>query len=269
MTELYMITEYSPFKMGFVFLTDGGQAVVVDGGRPSDMPPLLEIIGERKIAAWILTHPHLDHISGFNDLIAKGFDTDRIEKVYYNFPSVAFIEKCEPQYTDRQDFEKILPRLGDKAVVVKPGMQVQVDELNIDFLFCGEERYYQPRPHLAVNESSLVCKITAEGMKSILFLGDLGPEGGRDLLKNSGDKLPSDIVQMAHHGHSGVTEEVYQKIAPEACMWCAADWLYDEADYEIEPGLWGTKHARKWMDKLGVKTHYVTKDGTLKINISK
>ena len=80
MTELYMITEYSPFKMGFVFLTDGGQAVIVDGGRPADMPPLLELVGDRKIAAWILTHPHLDHISGFNDLIAGGFDTDKIEK---------------------------------------------------------------------------------------------------------------------------------------------------------------------------------------------
>ena len=97
--------------------------------------------------------------------------------------------------------------------------------------------------------------------------GDLGPEAGKDLLKNCGEKLPSDIVQMAHHGHSGVTEEVYQKIAPQACMWCAADWLYDEEDYEIEPGLWGTKHARKWMENLGVKTHYVTKDGTLKIKL--
>lgn len=267
MTELYMLTEHSPFMMGFVFLTDGGQAVIIDGGRPADMPYLFELVGERKIAAWILTHPHLDHISGFNDLIARGFDTDRIEKVYYNFPSVEFVEKCEPQYTDRQDFEKILPRLGDKAVVAKPGIQVQVDELNIDFLFCGEQRYYLPKPNLAVNESSLVCKVTAPGMKSVLFLGDIGPEAGRDLLKNCPDKLPSDIVQMAHHGHSGVTEEVYQKINPEACMWCAPDWLYDEGDYEIEPELWGTMHTRKWMEKLGVKTHYVTKDGTQKIKL--
>lgn len=267
MTELYMITEYSPFKMGFVFLTDGGQAVVIDGGRPSDMPPLLEIVGDRKIAAWILTHPHLDHISGFNDLIKNGFDTRQIGKVYYNFPSVEFIKRCEPQYTDRPDFEEILPTLGDKAVVVQPGIQVQVDELNIAFLFCGEERYYLPKPNLAVNESSIVFQVTAPGMKRVLFLGDLGPEGGRDLLKTYGDKLKSEIVQMAHHGHSGVTEEVYQNIDPEACMWCAPDWLWEEEDYEIEPELWGTKHTRKWMEKLPVKKHYVTKDGTQSIQL--
>ena len=142
MAELYMLTEHSPFMMGFVFLTDGGQAIVVDGGRPADMPHLFELVGDRKIAAWILTHPHLDHISGFNDLIANGFDLNRIETVYYNFPSVAFVEQCEPQYTDRADFEAILPKLGAKAVVVQPGMQVQVDELNIDFfggrVFCEQ-----------------------------------------------------------------------------------------------------------------------------------
>ena len=269
MTELYMLTEHSPFMMGFVFLTDGGRAIVIDGGRPADMPYLLEIVGNRKIAAWILTHPHLDHISGFNSLLAQNFDIDRIGKVYYNFPSLEFVNQCEPQYTDRADFEAVLPKLGDKAVVAHPGMQVQIDELCVDFLFCGEERYYLPKPNVAINESSLVFKVTAPGMKSVLFLGDLGPEGGRDLLKTCAENLPSDIVQMAHHGHSGVTEVVYQKIAPQACMWCAPDWLYDEGDYEIEPELWGTMHTRKWMEKLGVKTHYVTKDGTQKIDISK
>ena len=269
MTELYMLTEHAnyAFMMGFVFLTEDGRAVVIDGGRPEDMPNLLAIVGEREIAAWILTHPHFDHVSGLIDLLQKGFDMGRIAKVYYNFPSVEFVTRCEPQYTTRADFEALLPKLGDKAVVVHPGMQVQIDELSVAFLFCGEERYYQPKPNLAVNESSIAFKVTAPGMKSVLFLGDLGPEGGRDLLKTCGDKLKSDIVQMAHHGHSGVTEEVYQMINPEACMWCAPDWLWDEGDYEIEPELWGTMHTRKWMEKLSVKKHYVTKDGTQNIEL--
>lgn len=269
MTELYMLTEHAnyAFMMGFVFLTDDGRAVVIDGGRPENMPNLLAIVGEREIAAWILTHPHFDHIAGFNKLMATGFDTEKIGKVYYNFPSVEFVEKCEPQFADRRDFEKILPKLGDKAVVAKPGMQVQVDELHIEFLFSGGERYYLPFPNLAINESSLVFRVTAPGMKSVLFLGDLGAKGGMDLLKTYGDKLKSEIVQMAHHGHCGVAEEVYQAIAPEACMWCAPDWLYEEEEMEFEPGLWGTKRTRKWMDKLGVKTHYVTKDGTQNIKL--
>ena len=86
--------------------------------------------------------------------------------------------------------------------------------------------------------------------------------------------VKSDIVQMAHHGHMNVGMEVYAEIMPEACLWCCADWLYDEpevpkylsdADKLFRNGrirMYGTAVMRKWMDILGVKTRYVTKDGT-------
>ncbi|MBR5752051.1 MAG: hypothetical protein IKX84_06640, partial [Clostridia bacterium] len=85
--------------------------------------------------------------------------------------------------------------------------------------------------------------------------------------------------QMAHHGHGCVGMEVYAEIMPEACMWCCADWLYDEpevphylADTERLRRmklirLYGTALTRKWMDILGVKKHYVTKDGTQRIEL--
>lgn len=268
MAKLYMMTEQSLFMMGFVFLTDSGKAVVIDGGRPEDMPQLLEMVGDRKIEAWILTHPHLDHIWGFNDEIAKGDIIDKIGKVYYNFPSEKFAVECDGgiEPCSLVDFNRIKSKIADKLVVVNPGDKISVDELDIEFLFAGGERYKEPNPNIAVNESSIVFKVTGKGMKDVLFLGDLGPNGGRDLLKTQGDKLKADVVQMAHHGHSGVTEEVYQKIAPEICLWCARDWLWEEDDVEFEPELWGTKHQRKWMDKMGCK-HYVTKDGTQEIPI--
>ena len=65
MAKLYMLTEHSPFMMSFVFITDQNRAVIIDGGNPEDMPHLRKIVSGREIAAWILTHPHFDHISGF------------------------------------------------------------------------------------------------------------------------------------------------------------------------------------------------------------
>lgn len=270
MTELWMMTEHSPFMMGFVFLTDAGRAVVIDGGRPADMPHLFSLVGDRPISAWILTHPHYDHISGFTDIVTDEAVRERIGKIYYNFPSSAYALRGEPDYSEQApcsslDFERIYPLIRDKAVKVAPGMQVDIDGLHFDFLFCGEERYSAPKPNLAVNESSIVFRVDAPGMKSVLFLGDLGPEGGKDLLAWCRDKLPAGIVQMAHHGHSGVGLDVYRAIAPEACMWCAPLWLYEEEDVEFEPDLWGTKHTRKWMDELGVRTHYVSGEGLQKI----
>lgn len=271
MAELYMMTEHSPFMMGFVWLTDAGRAVVIDGGRPEDMPHLYELVGDREIAAWIFTHPHIDHVSGFLDIITKEEKRAQIRAVYSDFPSSEFALSCEPDELPccALEYERLLPVFEEKAVRIFPGMKLQADELSIEFLFCGEERYRLPKPNLAVNESSVVLRVTADGMKSVLFLGDLGPEGGRDLLRQCAEKLPSEIVQMAHHGHSGVTDEVYRKIAPEACMWCAPLWLYDEADVEFEPELWGTRHTRAWMERLGVGKHYVSGKGTQKIEIKK
>ena len=57
-------------------------------------------------------------------------------------------------------------------------------------------------------------------------------------------------------------------------MWCCADWLYNEPEIPVyfppletrvaqrRVRLYGTAVTRRWMDSLGVKTHYVTKDGT-------
>lgn len=269
MPKLYMLTEHSLFMMSFVFITDKNNAVIIDGGNPEDMPHLREIVGDRNISAWILTHPHHDHISGFVSEIENSDIINRIGKIYYNFPSEEFVVSLEPEIKPCSiiDFNRILPKISDKCVIVEPGLSIDVDELNIDFLFCGGERYREPIPGLAVNESSIAFKVTASGMRSVLFLGDLGPSGGKDLLRNCGDKLPSDIVQMSHHGHSGVTEEVYQKIAPKACLWCAPDWLWEEADVEFGSEIWGTVHQRNWMYEMGVTEHYVTKDGTQLIPI--
>lgn len=269
MAKLFMLTEHSPFMMSYVFITDSDNAVVIDGGREEDMPHLREIVGERKISAWILTHPHLDHISGFVDEMKKEEITDRIEKIYYNFPSEEFTVACPTEVLPHVicDFNKLIPKFSDKCVIVKPGMIIDVDELTISFLFAGGERYLHPKPNLAVNESSIVFRITSPGQRSVLFLGDLGPEGGKDLLEMYTDKLKSDIVQMAHHGHSGVGEDVYKKIAPDACMWNAPEWLWEEEDVEHEPDLWGTWHQRIWMYNMGVTEHYVTKDGTQEIKL--
>ena len=127
-----------------------------------------------------------------------------------------------------------------------------------------------------MNDSSLVFKVSTPN-KSVLFLGDLGPEGGDVLYRESRHLLKADMVQMAHHGHMCCGMEVYAAIAPEACLWCCPYRLYDESeipkdlvDYEYAKSyartrMYGTSMTRKWMDQLGVKTHYVTKDGTHKI----
>lgn len=286
-TILYQLTETSEFMMSFVIITKEDNAIIIDGGRPIDMPLLKEYVGGRHISAWFLTHAHVDHISGFVDEFRKNQAADfDIEAVYYNFPPLDLTEEpsapwydgfcADMQMEQLPDFYEVLPQFKDKAYVVKKGDMIQVDECQIEILYT-----WQPflKSNL-LNDSSMVFKITTPN-KTVLFLGDMGPDGGDVLFCESHKKLKADIVQMAHHGHGCVSMEVYAEIMPEACMWCCPDWLYNEEEdlgclegmdaeelYRIRQiRMRGTKLTRKWMDLLGVKTHYVTKDGTNRIEI--
>lgn len=282
-TLLYQLTETSKFMMSFVIVTQKDNVIVVDGGRPEDMPLLKEYIGGRHISAWILTHAHKDHITGFIDEFEKngGKDFD-IETIYYNFPSPELLENQDVldkvldydyfkyELTSTLPFFLVIePQIRHKAHITHQGESIQIDECRIDFLFS----YHKELTSNLMNDSSLVFKLTTPN-KTVLFLGDLGPEAGDILFRESRHLLKADIVQMAHHGHMNVGMEVYAEIMPEACLWCCPDWLYDEVEipkYLSDPEklqkngrlrMYGTALTRKWMDILGVKTHYVTKDGT-------
>ena len=280
MATLYMLTETSKFMMSFVIVTEQNNCIVVDGGRPLDMPLLKEYVGGRHISAWILTHAHDDHISGFVDEMAKnnGADFD-LEKVYYHFPDYdALIDNHNvPDYTYfKTELEEMLPafnavkdRFADKAHIVRQGESIDVDEVHIAFLYTFHDGLYAN----LMNDSSLVFKMTTPNT-SVLFLGDLGPDGGDVLFRESRDQLAAAIVQMAHHGHMNVSMEVYAAIMPKACLWCAPDWLYAEPEIPtyLSDGeklrrmgrirMYGTALTRRWMDLLGVEKHYVTADGT-------
>lgn len=282
-TILYQLTETSQFMMSFVIITKENNAVVIDGGRAEDMPLLKEYVGGRHISAWILTHAHTDHISGFvneyKENNGKDFD---IETIYYNFPdydklidnrNVLNYDYFKSELNNiLPAFNEVLPLFKEKTHITHQGESIQIDEVKIDFIYS----YHEELTNNLMNDSSLVFKITTPN-KTVLFLGDLGPEGGDVLFRESRHLLKSDIVQMAHHGHMNCGMEVYAEIAPEVCLWCCADWLYNEpevpeylADEERlkkmgRIRMYGTELTRKWMDILGVKTHYVTKDGTNKI----
>lgn len=279
-TLLYQITETSRFMMSFVLVTKENNAIVIDGGREADMPLLKEYIAGRHISAWILTHAHNDHIDGFISEFKKNRLSDfDIEKVYYRFPPYHELKGREDVpdvgYFNREldeilpAFLEIEPELSKIAHVVNQGEQIAIDECTIDFIFAYHDGLFSN----LMNDASLVFSIKTPN-KKVLFLGDLGPEGGDVLYEESRHLLKADIVQMAHHGHMNVGMEVYAEIMPEACMWCCPDWLYDECEIppylENREKLWemgrqrmyGTAVTRRWMDILGVKTHYVTKDGT-------
>ena len=165
-TILYQLTETSKFMMSFVIVTKNDNVIVVDGGRKEDMPLLKEYIKGRHISAWILTHAHSDHISGFiHEMLDNGGKDFDIEKVYYNFPpyeipSDVYIPDVHYYKVEIDemlpDFEKVKPIVGDKLHVTYQGESITVDECKIDFIFS----YHRHLTSNLMNDSSLVFKVT-------------------------------------------------------------------------------------------------------------
>lgn len=284
-TEMYMLTETSEFMMSFVIVTKKNNVIIIDGGRREDMPLLKKHVAGRHISAWILTHPHSDHIDGFVYEMERngGADFD-IEAVYYHFPDYEKLMK-KTDVPDlmyfREELNEILPefnavkeKFANKSHIARKGDKLAVDEIKIEFLYTFREGLYAN----LMNDASLVFRLSGE-KKSVIFLGDLGPDGGDRLFRECKDKLKADYCQMAHHGHMNVSMEIYAKIKPEACFWCAPKWLYEEGEIPsyladgnaLEKAgrirMYGTALTREWMDLLGVKKHYVSGFGTCKAEI--
>ena len=274
---MYQVTETSSFMMSFVIVTKNNNAIVIDGGRVEDMPLLKQYIGGRHISAWILTHAHDDHIGGMIAEYRKNKWADfDVEKIYFNFP-MEFLDM--PEYANNGDvretlpaFAEIMPEIQHLTHIAVEGESVTVDEVKIDFIFT----YRKSILTNIINNSSLVFKVITPDT-SVLFLGDIGPEAGDILYFESRHLLKSDMVQMSHHGAFGCGMEVYAAVKPDACLWCCREENYNglkigTRDYEdfkrlnwLAPRKFPATVTREWMDILGVKKHYVTKDGTNEI----
>lgn len=133
-TIMYQITETSPYMMSFVIITSNDNVIIIDGGRAEDMKLLKEYIGKRHISAWILTHAHVDHISGFVHEFKqnKGQDFD-IEKIYYHFPAIDSVNNHDVRDYDYYkselmsmlpSFNEVLPIFEDKTHIVRQGESI-------------------------------------------------------------------------------------------------------------------------------------------------
>ena len=256
----------------FIITTADGKIIVMDGGFDHDHVTLLDnlrrITGEEvpHIHAWFLSHPHVDHISCFLQIMEQYPDALTFDRVYYNFPSIQFIkqEEHDPVHSIER-FYADLPRFVGKAVIVSAGDQYDIGEAHFECL-CSPDAALN---HNVVNNASVVWKMTLAD-KTFLFLGDAGAEEGEKMLAMHGgtDKLKADYVQMAHHGQNGVGKAFYEAVSPTACLWCTPQWLWDNDNGTgFNTHFWKTVTVRGWMDELGVKEHYIMKDGLQEIKL--
>lgn len=269
MARLHMLRSVTDtINTSFVFECEEG-LFVIDGGFPSESEYMYEYLRTLggKVRVWFFTHPHDDHVGCFLELMRAHGDIS-VEEVYHCFPSKEFSVSFEPRQSrmtaeelyDR--FKCVIEERGINEKAVAEGEVYSFGELNLRVLRTADEAI-TVNP---INNSSTVYRFEING-KSLLFLGDLGVEGGKQLLERADPSLlRSDYVQMAHHGQQGVSKEVYEAISPRYTFWCTPTWLWDNVDRKngggYDSGNYKTIVVRGWMSELGcVRRHYRMIDG--------
>ncbi len=267
--QIYMLSPVGGIQMGSYIVTNAdGDVLVIDGGWRSDALNLIEHLKKAtgmevpRVDAWIISHPHSDHVEAFLEINEKYADKiDFSGPLYYNFPSEQFLAKKDKDAAASvKEFYDALPTFADKTCIVSGGDTYSVGNIKLEFLNSPDYTLDGD----VCNNASLVVKVTVAG-KTVLFLADCGYDLGKKLLeryKESGI-LKCDICQMAHHGQGGADRDLYEAVSPEICLWPTPDYLWNnDAGLGYNTHEWKTFETRAWMDEIGVKKSYVSKDGT-------
>lgn len=261
--ELWMLASTTGAQnLSIVIKSPHGKLIVVDGGWEADADKLSSLILQQggKVDAWLITHPHEDHVGALCAILNDSSRKIKIDKIYCSLATPDWYRQVSPTGAGIADqllsaFTK-LP-VGTVTNNIGRGTEINIDDVNIRVLNNRGVYTYN-----GVNNSSMVYKIRVSG-QSILILGDLAYDGGKDLIKTcTAAEVKSDIVQMAHHGQQGVDQDAYALIAPTTCLWPSPAWLWNNDNGGgVGSGPWGTLTTRTWMDALGVKDNRSLKDG--------
>lgn len=258
---LWQLPSQGPTQMlSYVIKSANGKIIVIDGGMTCDGTYLKKFLASHgnHVDSWFLTHPHLDHIDALTWILSNQGSL-KIDKIYASFPPLEWIQKYEKNYTiTSQKFYAAMKKADRKYIDINPGDIFDIDRIHIEIL----SDINLDITSNAINNSSIVMKFSDKN-KSVLFLGDLGLQGGDKLLKSiDHKKLKADYVQMAHHGQNGVNKNFYEVIQPEYCLWPTPLWLWTNLNGK---GKFRTLEVREWMKVLKVKKNYVSGFGIVEI----
>lgn len=253
---IYQLTNCTPKQMMcYIIKTNNGRVIAVDGGwhdQTDELLKVLDMVGNR-VDLWFLTHDHCDHFGAMISVMNEHKEIS-VGKIYSNScknPDVlaSFSADEMAEFETWIDFEETTEIPIERLSM---SQTLSLDGVNIEVLGVNNPDILVNNP----NNQSVVLRFS-ENDFSMLFLGDLGVEGGLKLIETSGEKLRSTAVQMAHHGQGGVSREVYEKISPRYAFWPTPDWLWENNRYcgggVAGEGHFLTPQTIEWMRELSAE----------------
>ena len=240
MTQIKLLCKDWPGGMSYLIRLSDGRFIIVDGGynekeyyEAQHLYGLMEeqnVLDKITIAAWIVTHPHKDHLGATSDFI-RYYNPNQvdIQQFIFNFPSnEVLLTVEETTVNDTSDPSKMPTFLMAletlwahvPVTVCHTGQRYYYADAVIEILHTYEDFWPQDlimQSQDPVNGASVVFSLEVGGQKT-MFLADSAVDCSKDLVKMWGSYLKSDIMQASHHGLNGGSVPLYEAIDPKVVM---------------------------------------------------
>jgi competence protein ComEC len=207
-------------------VTTGGKAVLFDIGPPEAYPKWKEqfdALGSPVVEAIVLSHDHLDHWGGLQQLDSALRWTGLV--VTSSYEDTAFIRNAVPQWRDRVRFRIIA---AHDTLRILDGIEIKClwpPAASGDSLF----RYDSLK-----NRYSLVFSLTSHATNA-LITSDIDTVAERELSLCEQGGLGSNVMVVPHHGSAGSLDQVfYGYVRPQiAILSCGAENPYGHPSGQV------------------------------------
>ena len=240
LTQIQLLCKKWSGGMSYLIRLSDGRFIIIDGGyneadfhEARHLYALMEeqnVLPKITIAAWIITHPHKDHLGTTSDFL-RYYNPSQLEiqQMILNFPSdEVLLTVEETTVTDVNDpsrmptFLMALETLWSHVpvTVCHTGQEYYFADAKLEILHTFEDFYPYDlimQTQDPVNGASVIVSLEVGGQKT-LFLADSAVDCSKDLVKVWGSYLKSDIMQASHHGLNGGSVELYDTIDPSVVL---------------------------------------------------
>ena len=253
---LWQLPIIGSFKsMSYCIKTGDDQHFVIDGGDAPETEYLVDFINENldgRVDAWFVTHPHRSHVGAFINILSR--ELVAVKKIIYSYHDPEVVVKHDRKnVAEIENFNNAIKASKITSLRVRNGDRLKIGKNIIKII--SADNLESDRNYL--NNTGLIYKFNFK-TASVLFLGDAGIEASVALLSSFKDELKCDILQMSHHGYYGVSNELYNIISPDICLWPTRKEIWPDSSNILTSESQDIKNTYDYMCSLGVSEHYVS-----------